>query len=244
MHLTALTVASNDPQASVGLIKCLDNLRKMEMVWPSATRAWELLHGAKDDLQDQEAVFSSVSRPNKRVAEDGFKASSALLERPQGLPQKNGGSAPFTTHQPPPQPGFGTLENANEDESPLAFFTSYDRWSSDSSLGFHSGLSTSVLPQQYSTGFVDEGFAQAGAHRQTPMVNVDQAGSNGRYQQFWNDYSAVGQPSSMLSSMYGLPMTPQGSVQQQRSAQDEQQLHQQPMFMNDQFNLFGSLPPS
>lgn len=231
MHLTTLTIAPSDPQAFIGLSKCLDNLRKMEVVWPSATRAWELLYGAKGNIQDQETILSSVARPNKRVAEDRFDPFFSNQERLRGITQKNGGPTNFT---PQPLPMGPTLENAGEDESPLAFFTSYDRWSSDNSLAFHSGLSTSVLPQQYSTGFADERAAQAGVHRQTPIAEQD--GSNGRIQPFWNDYAAIGQPPSMLSSMYGMPLIPQGPAQQP-SAQDGQQL-QQHMF--DQFNLFGA----
>lgn len=210
----------------------------MEVVWPSATRAWELLYGAKGNIQDQETVYSSISRPNKRSAEE---LSFSNQDQTLGASHKNDGSSLFSTPQPP-APGFpsGTLESTGEDESPLAFFTSYDRWSSDSSLPFHSGLSTSVLPQQYSTGFADARAAQADVQRHTPMV--DQPGSSGRYPQFWNDYTGIGQPSSMLSSMYGMSMMPQTAAQQPSAPQDgQQQQLQNPMFMNDQFNLFG--PP-
>ncbi|KLO15521.1 hypothetical protein SCHPADRAFT_259949 [Schizopora paradoxa] len=244
MHLTTLTIAPSDPQASVGLAKCLDCLRKVEVVWPSATRAWELLHGAKGNIRDQEMVFAPISRPNKRSAEE---LSFSNQEHALGASQKNDGANLFTA-PPPPATGFpsGTLENTGDEESPLVFFTSYDRWSSDNSLPFHSGLSTSVLPQQYSTGFADARAAQADAQRHTPMV--DHPGSGGRYPQFWNDYTGIGQPSSMLSSMYGMTMMPQTAAQQPSAPQDasgqqqqQQQQLQQPMFMNNQFNLFG--PP-
>ncbi|KAF9563839.1 hypothetical protein CPC08DRAFT_721409 [Agrocybe pediades] len=49
MHDTNLTVHPDDPQARIGLSKCMNTLRAMQIVWPSAARALELFRGAKGD---------------------------------------------------------------------------------------------------------------------------------------------------------------------------------------------------
>lgn len=238
------TVATNssDPQAPLGLAKCMDALKRIEVVWPSAGRAWELLHGAKDDLRDHEPPFKTTARPRKRSAEEHVAINQAIAPSSQHAVRALTSLPPhvYSTGQ-----GHNHYNNTiaigdGDGESPLAYFTSYDRWSSDNSLGFPGGLSTSVLPQQYSTGFVDERSAP-GMHRpQTVMVDGD------RYSQYWSDYS-LGQPTSILGSMYGMPIVPNQmnqahSPQQSVPAHGSQPQHPQgqaPLYMDDQYNLFS-----
>lgn len=259
-----VTTSNSDPQATVGLTKCLDTLKRMELVWPSAGRAWELLHGAKNNFHEYEPTFSSAARPKKRTADESVDNTMPSTSQQHGMSnQVDSSNLAHHFSSSASATGFADPVSATaaDDESPLAFFTSYDRWSSDNSLAFHSGLSTSVLPQQYSTGFAD----QRGMHRSSSVLDGSLAGSAGpgahgdgeagagqsRFPQFWSDYTAVGQPSSMLSSMYGMPMLPthmqsqQGSVGQQQhhqsqDGQQQQQLSQSTMFMDDQFGFLGT----
>ncbi|KDR77152.1 hypothetical protein GALMADRAFT_246384 [Galerina marginata CBS 339.88] len=72
MHDTALTVHPNDPQARVGLSKCMNALRAMSVVWPSAARALDLFGGAKCDISEDSDTISLTHIPterNKRSAE-------------------------------------------------------------------------------------------------------------------------------------------------------------------------------
>ena len=216
----------------------MDTLNKMQVVWPSAGRAWELLYGAKDNFNEDQQMAPPVRRPNKRATD----------ERPDNImqvttPHESHPVAGLPSHFAPPTAYANPAMEApgSNDESPLAFYTTYGRWSSDNNL-----LSTSVLPQQYSTGFVDERTAAAGLHRQSQILGDD--GGQGRFTpQYWNDYSAVGQPSSMLNSMYGLAMLP-GQMQHGGAgqahhvdSQEQQQFQQSSMFSNDQFhNMFGA----
>ena len=67
-----MAVNPYDPQARVGLTKCMQALKKMGVAWPSAERAWELLNGAKDDLADGHVLLDrGPNRRNKRTLEDG-----------------------------------------------------------------------------------------------------------------------------------------------------------------------------
>ena len=343
-----LVVASNpsDPQARIGLERIMDALKRMELVWPSAGRAWELLHGAKDGL-DAEGGFATgenttgssmaIDRPKKRGADDiladigdttrhgdvtmdGARNIQQSIPSQQSvhqqthyhqqqqqaygheghLPRPNSGvhqhsfvqpysstnTSPSTTgplhtlppahHAPAPAAPHPTHE------SPLAFFSSYDRWSSENQLGFPAGLSTSVLPAQYSTGFVDDRSAHASAANASAgagpssmhRLSVDTSGAsaggaNGvggssRYPQYWNDYNTLGQPASMLGSMYGMGMLT-GAAPSHQSTHSQSQSHSpshshggqghghghshggqgQPqggqggMFMGDHYDMFG-----
>lgn len=145
----------------------MDVLKRIEIVWPSAGRAWELLNGAKDDLPEHEIPFPSSDRVKKRSADDPISLEdTAFLHLSRETAPTNGTSTHTYSagtgtnnhrfgHGPlldlPPSSGGGS-----SDSSPLALFA-YNRWSPDNSLSFPpASLSTSVLPQQYSTGFVED----------------------------------------------------------------------------------------
>ncbi|KIM41432.1 hypothetical protein M413DRAFT_18957 [Hebeloma cylindrosporum] len=76
MHDINLTVHPNDPQAKVGLYKCLNALDAMKVVWPSAARAHDLFGGAKGEGVSHKPDFSTSSNPsmerNKRSAEQAL----------------------------------------------------------------------------------------------------------------------------------------------------------------------------
>lgn len=217
----------------MALTKIMDAMKRMEVVWPSAGRAWELLDGARDNLTDvePERIADLSGRRNKRTAGDSFSeaADGEMARGPdvvQGFPAAVGyhpAGLPFSSNGQPSPPYFGT----------------YERFASDIPLT----LSTSVLPQQYSTGFGSERGVPGDEHVQSSMS------AQGRYPQYWSDYT-LGQPSSMLGSMYGMsilpPQVPHGCGHPQQHGQHPQPTSQQQqlpgessMYMGDQFNLFS-----
>ena len=68
-----VTVHPNDPQAKVGLHKCLNTLDAMKVVWPSAARAHDLFGGAKyDGVKPDFSVSNPSMERNKRSAEQAL----------------------------------------------------------------------------------------------------------------------------------------------------------------------------
>ncbi|KAG5644833.1 hypothetical protein DXG03_007558 [Asterophora parasitica] len=211
MHVTDLTAHPTDPQARMGLSRCMDVFRMMEVLWPSAGRALELLRGSKVNMQDADLapLISATSRP-KRSAEyplnDAFDRSAPpdpttdqdyLELRPPYTPQYDSNTAYTSTgHEIHSHP----QESTPNPPAQVPYVPSYDRWPSEnldgSSHGFSGALSTSVLPQLYSTGLVDDRHSSA-PHR-VQVHNSDQARTN-RYPQYWNDFSTFPQ----LGTAYG-----------------------------------------
>ncbi|KAG6919021.1 hypothetical protein DXG01_009731 [Tephrocybe rancida] len=82
MHILTLTLRPSNVQASLGLQQCMAALKDMEVVWPSASRAWELLNGVKmgsDDLPPQINFLDRQKRPAD--AAFGQEKSSDYLQR-------------------------------------------------------------------------------------------------------------------------------------------------------------------
>ncbi|KAL5478360.1 hypothetical protein ACEPAI_2544 [Sanghuangporus weigelae] len=240
MHMTTMATNPNDPQASIGLNKCMEVLKRIEIVWPSAARAWQLLHGAKVDLPDYDLPVASIDRPRKRSADDPI--DTIILGDPSHLleSRSNAATAPQAYAPTAANGRYDPVVDVTDGNRAFALFNSYSRWASDGPMGFSSGLSTSVLPQHYSTGFVDE-HASSSAHRST----VAMADDTGRFSQYWSDYS-MGQPSSMLSSMYDLPLLSdphQHDQQSQHASHGSQQAQgfTHPLYMNDHYNAFDAL---
>ncbi|KAG6888743.1 hypothetical protein C0992_007586 [Termitomyces sp. T32_za158] len=207
MHVTILTVHPADPQARMGLKRCMEVLHSVEVLWPSACRALELLCGSKDNGEASDALIStSATVRRKRSAEqvlndnDTFRRAMpsnqsmdhnyVQLRAPYSS-QYNSFAA-YTTGQeihPRPSPPPGQDPNMS---------SSYDRWTSETSnnshsFGFPGTLSTSVLPQLYSTGLVDDrGSGHRTAHPNHPEHSRS-SNNAGRYQQYWNDYSTFPQ---------------------------------------------------
>ncbi|KAF4607868.1 hypothetical protein EYR40_000204 [Pleurotus pulmonarius] len=224
MHITTLSSYPHDPQAQTGLVKCMDALRRMEIVWPSAARALELLQGSKLSLeQDTLGQLSQTHGRRKRVAEscldDLSNRSRAETQDYLGLRSSFGLPG---SHAVLP----GTDDNGTSIRTP--YFPSYERWTSDTShttMPFTGPLSTSVLPQMYSSGLADERTVtpQSRSHSSSESTH----GHGQRYPQYWNDYSAFtaysnlpqstpsaqsGSSSMYLHDQYGIYGTPQSSV--------------------------------
>ncbi|KAL0946295.1 hypothetical protein HGRIS_012543 [Hohenbuehelia grisea] len=231
MHVVSLTSYPDDPQARVGLSKCMDALRRMEIVWPSAARALELLRGSKFTNQHEELIQLPQSPPRHKRAAEQCLDDTANRPRPQdptdfmalraqsfGFPNVAHGNA-----------AFPVAEGGSSARMP--YFSSYERWASDNtqSHSFSGPLSTSVLPQMYSTGLADE---RAVASRNRGQAEQEQASSgNPRYPTYWNDYATYSQLGSAYTEMQQnpSPVTPQAS--------------QGHIYLADQFSMYGSGNP-
>ncbi|KAG9313734.1 hypothetical protein JVU11DRAFT_6088 [Chiua virens] len=224
MHVTSLSVYENDPQARTGLVKCMDALHDMEAVWPSAARAHELLRGCdplnknapKEGRYGQLVTHQSgLDRP-KRAAEHAADLEDAYERSQMRVPSSGGSlgsSQPYaqtwrsTQYAPVAQnggPGQGDFSPSTTGHS------SYYPWPSDggSYAPFPGTLSTSVLPQMYSTGLIDDrrlppsltssqhGHARLNGHSSAGGVGhggFESTNGGGRYPQYWNDYTSFPQ---------------------------------------------------
>lgn len=92
MHVLTLTLRPRNPAASLGLRQCMSALKEMEVVWPSAARAWDLLDGV--ELRVENAVEPAVLQErHKRQADDAFgqeKSSQLLSEQAFGVMDHHG----------------------------------------------------------------------------------------------------------------------------------------------------------
>ncbi|EIW53654.1 uncharacterized protein TRAVEDRAFT_174477 [Trametes versicolor FP-101664 SS1] len=253
MHVATLRTYPDDPQARLGLQKCMEVLQRMRVIWPSAWRALELLHGAKAQLERPTADAPPSRGPipsprNKRSAEEPIEEEvEEVPERSRStvsqdsVVYRQAASYPVATspgqshsqgqasHAPAGQGYALPMDLPQGGPSPY-MPPSYDRWAADTSAlsNFSGSLSTSVLPQQYSTGLVDE--------RMGSSLGRSAERQSARYPQYWNDYSALGQ----METTYGVPVmgemvSPHGGAQQGDAPS---------MYVPDQYSMFGNMPPS
>ena len=228
----------------------MDVLKRMSVIWPSAFRALELLTGAKASLNrpsDVSSVRSSFSETrNKRAAEDPIDPEDVTItdrsrvvadsqvsrQHPSYsvVPGQNQGQGQPSHVSGHTQDGYTLSIDVSQSSAPSTYMqSSYDRWPTDNSSSlsnFSGSISTSVLPQQYSTGLVDE--------RMGASVNRSSERQSQRYPQFWNDYSALGQMETTYSvPVMGEMVPPHGSGQTSSAG------HQQSMYVSDQYSMFG-----
>jgi len=174
----------------------------MEVVWPSAGRALELLRGSKVNQEAYDFIKSSSRRVrNKRSAERSLDDAFERGHLPNTAPNYSDlraepfGSASFSAAEEVyPKDLDLQAPSANH----TTYFPSHERWPSSSSLAFAGTLSTSVLPQLYSTGLVDDCLS-SGISRMPSAVDQSGHGNSNRYPQYWNDYSTFPQ----LGMAYG-----------------------------------------
>ena len=71
-------------QATVGLRQALAALKDMEVEWPSAARAWELVHHVKIGFADNDQLVSpnTGNSERKRDAENAFGADKEMVPTP------------------------------------------------------------------------------------------------------------------------------------------------------------------
>jgi len=232
MHVRTLNAYPDDPQARNGLMTCMDVLQRMSIAWPSAGRAWELLYGSKATPRNSLSSLSTthVVRSQKRTA-DHFLDDEASLYQVE-LPTTTPGERPEALHSPPHSEQASTL-GASDHQN---FYPLSDRWPEEGSLNeFAGGLSTSVLPQQYSTGFFDRGIVRGQNTSSVTGVGIgpqqgSQVGRRG-FPRYWNDYSALSELDAPFAS----------SVEHE--GQQHQQPHPQTYPISGQYSLYGNLPP-
>jgi hypothetical protein len=230
MHVTTLNAFPNDPQARNGLTSCMDVLLRMSVTWPSAGRAWELLHGSKANAQN--AVCSLPTTDNNPIKAQKRTADHFLNDDPSiyhvGLQSVTRGEGLDVMHDELRQqePALSGSQN---------FFPLYDRWAGEGNINSFSGsLSTSVLPQQYSTGFVDRGPVRTSNTNPTTGVGISsqQDSPLGRrgYPRFWSDYSAL--------SQLGAPFANSVDLENQQHEQPQSQTYP----ISSQYSLYANLP--
>lgn len=204
----------------------MDALKKMSTIWPSAGRAWELFEGS---TVNTEATFPTLTSPlyprqptRKRSAEGDGEDSTRALSYADTVASStrydayalDGGAEPYFA----------------ADQAAAAAF---DRWAAGEQGGYvGQPLSTSVLPQQYSTGLTQAHRRSApsdGAVQSTHAPTAFEASNP--TPQYWNDYSTLGQ--------LGLGYSSLGQGQQQRRAQVSS-VQQQPQYMPQHYNMFST----
>ncbi|KIK93663.1 hypothetical protein PAXRUDRAFT_144589 [Paxillus rubicundulus Ve08.2h10] len=236
MHVTSLSTYPNDPQTRKGLIKCMDALHDMEVVWPSAARARELLRGCSP-LNDSTLNRGSSQQYNshgpgqervKRAAEHAADSEDAYERSQTHAPPAN--ARPVAPTQPYAQAWSPTQRSGMSHEgmqrlqqaefsatTPMSasYPACYYPWPSDggSYMSFPGTFSTSVLPQTYSTGLIDErklhhslSSPHNGQQRYSTRAGQGHEPSGGgRYPQFWNDYTSFPQMGMAYNQVPGHP---------------------------------------
>jgi hypothetical protein len=197
------------------LKKIMDALKHIDIVWPSAGRAWELLSASKVHDAPIAGSISCNEPRTKRGASESAHEDGATEPPPAYMPQQS-------------SPGV----DASPGSAPFGYFGTpqYERWPP---LAFAGGLSTSALPQQYSTGLVDHRTSSSARQSGT---STPVSGAGGRYPQYWNDYSTLGQ----LGLTYGMqdqhhPQLAGGSSEPASSGQPAQSFQAQ----QTQYDMFG-----
>ena len=101
------------------------------------------------------------------------------------------------------QPGMTTFTNV---ENSISYMPLYGRWPSSDTGGtvvqpYPNTLSTSVLPQLYSTGLVDERSTSGIGAYSNAYARSGNYDKGRRYPQYWNDYTAFPQLGSAYSDI-------------------------------------------
>jgi hypothetical protein len=159
----------------------MEALHKMEIVWPGAGRALELLRECKVNLEEAElGRLSNGPDRNKRPAEqtldDIFDHHPLSDTTYTNLQSQNYGSTDYGGND------VFTVQHGS---------ANLPSWSTDPSnpFSFAGTLSTSVLPQMYSTGLGSgRGPSMMQSQFQPTVEQTDGSGLR-RLPQFWNDYT-------------------------------------------------------
>ncbi|KIL66147.1 hypothetical protein M378DRAFT_75687 [Amanita muscaria Koide BX008] len=245
-HASRLSTLPDDPQAQLGLAKCMEVLEDMQIVWPSAARALELMSAAKASLKEGKFRMSfSRKQPEraKRPAaymEDSYPAAYIAdysVVRQQPAHHRSQAHISYVNdpnvynsnniavdaihqhHASPYEAGSQPLTNT---------YSGFQRWmphiASSVIQSSEPPLSTSVLPQLYSTGLVEESVANDGHRIYSHASGHEGSGAQGNRQpQHWNDCSAY----SQLGPAYG-----------ELDSLQPQMPHQQ-LYMSGQYGLYS-----
>jgi hypothetical protein len=177
MQVTILCTVStfpDDPQARSGMNNCMELLKQMAIVWPSAGRALELLQGANVHSKNNGSMDLPSSRlvRHKRSAErsldDTIARSRATNTHEFVLPETS------STY-----PGTSIYNQDDVLQTSGASQSTIPHWPDN----IPGGLSTSLLYPYYSTGFAETSVNDGGD---------DYTGSDHRYSHHWKQPSSSG----------------------------------------------------
>ena len=224
------SIVSTNPeeiQAVACLQECTDVLNAMRCTWPSAGRAWDLLHGCRVAIKaNTDIPRSRVTAQVKRHADEAFDdyhttpAHPSLQQQPY---MQNSKPAPVDRmdsqmHRPlsrppsshfnqifPSNPSYGVrVHPVSQDQSDGSTYFSINGWGDNPGLdtpGLYSQSSIQgpLVPQQTSRPPHMAPLSQAPLSAQQALVPAQSIGS-----QMWGDPYA---DSNLLSSnYYGLPI--------------------------------------
>ncbi|KAL0071192.1 hypothetical protein AAF712_001757 [Marasmius tenuissimus] len=237
MHVTALSMFPNDPQAGHGLNRCMELLHAIEIVWPSAGRAVELLKGTKiNRLDSEERVpgsshepLDSRKRPYSKTIIDERSQSGARASYTSHSPVKDDDYSPNANSQygHNSEPPRGSIPSQSPQNS--AYYRADHRWTPEhhfDQMDYAGSLTTSAMPQSYSTGMVND-RSMHGQHRSSPHPSMhhqtDSSSIEIRYpSQYWGNYNnaAYPQPINAQTAYDQVPHQSQNSsVQSHPSSQ-------------------------
>ncbi|KAL0581686.1 hypothetical protein V5O48_000392 [Marasmius crinis-equi] len=209
MHMTALSEFPTNPQARIGLRKCTDVLHAIEVVWPSAGRALELLRGSKISSLEDEGVARSASEPLDRRKRSYTKVSDDRPQSSTGITY----STPYPVKDDNYNANSQYRHNPNHTAGPSSqpspsgtYYRMDQRWTPEhhfENMQYSGSLTTSVLPQSYSTGLVDDRpvAVEHRSHMHSSMSHhPNDSAVDIRYPpQYWDDYSAYTQVNTQNS---------------------------------------------
>jgi hypothetical protein len=222
----------------------------MEIVWPSAGRALELLRGSKFNLEESELVaLSNHPVRHKRSADHFIETTPSdrirtlenmdytyLDPRGSSFPPYSAQGVGVYGSSVPPIHLDAQMSSSSQNYHPSSSSSWASSDNSSTTTAFQGTLSTSVLPQIYSTGLVDDrvgGSNNTRVHSQSSQSDSQNrsgggGGGTARYPQYWHDYSTFPQ----LGTAYvGYQDPNAGSIgvsvsQQQQQQQQQHQQHQ------------------
>ena len=174
-----------DPQARVSFAKCVSGLDAMGTVWHSAARALTLFTGAKTEIADESMVELTTRESTKRAAEDNLDDARDTVRSTVDHPSV-GRVAQVPNFAPKPRISVPAMQNPQHRysqprlhqavpasaggfpggqnymaaqiqsaSSPLVSELDDPTYMVDPNV-FGAQLSTAVIPQLYSSGFLDD----------------------------------------------------------------------------------------
>lgn len=181
-----VSVRPSEVQASIGLSKCMTALKTMETIWPSAGRAWELLHGSK--VEPGNADVARLEYPadvrRKRAAHDTLEDRTDPVFTSQ------------TGHIPSQSASYSSGVGVDHQ-----YYSTYDsRWPGGSTYNPPQPMHApgQIYPSRVETNMI-------------PPIEPFITGSNGqRYPGYtWGEYQETfGEPAALQASLYDHPLNP------------------------------------
>ncbi|EKM84077.1 hypothetical protein AGABI1DRAFT_117526 [Agaricus bisporus var. burnettii JB137-S8] len=156
MHILTLSLRSTHVEATLGLQQCMSALKDMEILWPSASRAWELLNGVK--LSDGVCavplpqVHGQQTERQKRPADDAFGQEknpeypqSGVYERGNGTTNQNASGSQTGVHDLSTRimAHMLGLDIQGIEPSSMSYYPGYQWWPGSSGQGESSTQHTS-----------------------------------------------------------------------------------------------------